>query len=114
MPTTQDQILALLETSLIAEELKTVWRSKLPTLTDPQKAELLGILQSEKERIGSAIQNEQQKNNEQNQALYRQLLVDMKNLAETFKKNGLKNAEQKSQTQENTVLTSLEQELSNL
>ncbi len=112
--TLQDKILALLQTSLIAEELKTAWREKLPTLTEAQQTELLNIFQSEQKIIQTTLQSEQQKNAPQNQTIYRQLLIDMKNLAQTFQKTGLKNAEQKSQTQENTVLTSLEQELSDL
>jgi len=109
-----DSILALLETSLIAETVKNAWREKLPALTETQQTELLGILQSEQEMTKTAIQTEQQKNTPQNQKAYQQLLIDMKNLAQTFQKTGLKNAEQNSKTDDDTVLTSLEQALSNL
>ncbi len=93
MPTPQDQILALLQTTLINETVKNAWREKLPTLTETQQTELFGILQAEQERVKTAIQTEQQKSAPHNQAIYKQLLADMKNLAQTFQKTGLKNAE---------------------
>lgn len=114
MPPIQNQISALLQTSLIAEEIKKTWRDKLPTLTEAEQAELLNILESEQKAVQETIQAEQNKAAPQNQALYRQLLTNMKNLAQTFQKTGLKTVEKNSQDQENDVLKSLEQELSNL
>lgn len=114
MPTVSEQILELLQKSLSTEAIKQTWRDKLPALTEAQQTELLSILASEQKAVQEAIQTEQQKNAPQNQAIYRQLLTDMKNLAQTFKKTELKTVEKNSQNQDNDVLKSLEQELSNL
>lgn len=108
----QDDILQKLDQSLISEKVKTFWRGRLNQLNETQKKELLSILKTEDDLVQDALNK--QTNPATKQQRYKKLLVDMKKLARTMKRDFMHQAEESDQAEEKDQLDALDNELNNL
>jgi len=107
MNKTDEEIEKLLGKSIITQEMKDYWFDILDRLNDEQKNNLLNILQDEQQMIQTEIERE--KSN-----IYRELLVEMKNLAKNFKAKYVGKLEVTEREKEEQMIKSLEDQLNNL
>ena len=107
MNKTDEEIEKLLLKSIITQEMKDYWFDILDRLNSEQKNDLLNILQDEQQMIHAEIERE--KSN-----IYRELLVEMKNLAKNFKAKYVGKLEVTEREIEVDMMKSLEDQLNNL